>query len=312
MTKLHQPVTPSAKQLLVTAARDLLSKVPTITIKAAVSEWNACVNSCGPEFADYDMPADGSYSRKSQLLRDLNIMIRRLETPVITYREKLLSLIDAAKYENATAEKAELKALTTLITGLWLAARPVKTEENSVYTPGTRPTEYPLYTAECAKDCPTSRYVGGVSRSLCECSQPEKCLGVRRIKLLFRGIKVTRREYMDKDALTANGSLSGKEKHDEYWSQFVSLRVINNVARSVGIGWIAKSTDPHFNDIPLDLWSRLSIDGTTASYLTMAESFTYANGEYNSKPSSSDIVCINKQAANILRGVLDRECKGAK
>lgn len=310
MTKLHQPVTPSAKQLLIAAARDLLSKVPSITIKAAISKWNACVNNCGLDFLVYHIPVE--YRRKAHLIQDLNRMIEQLEAPVITYREKLLSLIDAAKYENATAEKAELKSLATLITCLWLAARPVKTKEDSVYTPGIRPVEYPLYTAECAKDCPTSRYVGGVSRSLCECSQPEKCLGVRRIKLLFRGIRVTRREYMNKDVPTASGSLSGKDKHNEYWSQFVSLCIINNVAKHVGIGWIAKSTDTHFNDIPLRIWESLGVDGKTASYLTMAESFTYANGVYNRKPSLSDIVCINKQAASILRDILNNEYRGSK
>lgn len=36
--------------------------------------------------------------------------------------------------------------------------------------------EYPLFNE--AGLCPTARYVGGTSRYLCECEDPEKCLGV--------------------------------------------------------------------------------------------------------------------------------------
>lgn len=38
--------------------------------------------------------------------------------------------------------------------------------------------EYPLFTTTAMEKCPTARYVGGVSRYLCECKQPEKCGGV--------------------------------------------------------------------------------------------------------------------------------------
>lgn len=38
--------------------------------------------------------------------------------------------------------------------------------------------EYPLYTQENADQCPTARYVGGVSRWLCECRLPRVCKGV--------------------------------------------------------------------------------------------------------------------------------------
>ncbi len=38
------------------------------------------------------------------------------------------------------------------------------------------PDEYPLFHKE--KLCPTARYVGGVSKYLCECAKPLSCPGV--------------------------------------------------------------------------------------------------------------------------------------
>lgn len=40
------------------------------------------------------------------------------------------------------------------------------------------PTEHPLYTRARAALCPTARYVGGISRWLCECPEPHACPGV--------------------------------------------------------------------------------------------------------------------------------------
>ena len=38
--------------------------------------------------------------------------------------------------------------------------------------------EYPLFTQDAANACPSARYVGGVSRWLCECRIPGQCGGV--------------------------------------------------------------------------------------------------------------------------------------
>ena len=38
-------------------------------------------------------------------------------------------------------------------------------------------TEYPLYNHHDL--CPTARFVGGVSRYLCECKEPHKCHGIQ-------------------------------------------------------------------------------------------------------------------------------------
>lgn len=45
-------------------------------------------------------------------------------------------------------------------------------------TPSWGNMEYPLFTQDAANACPTARYVGGVSRWLCECQTPSQCGGV--------------------------------------------------------------------------------------------------------------------------------------
>jgi len=40
--------------------------------------------------------------------------------------------------------------------------------------------EYPLY--QHYSLCPTARYVGGVSKYLCECPKPSECEGVKAVK----------------------------------------------------------------------------------------------------------------------------------
>ncbi len=44
--------------------------------------------------------------------------------------------------------------------------------------------EYPLYNN--SDKCPTARYVGGVSRSLCECKTPSECEGVKLVGAKFK------------------------------------------------------------------------------------------------------------------------------
>lgn len=45
-------------------------------------------------------------------------------------------------------------------------------------TPSWGNREYPLFTQDAANACPSARYVGGVSRWLCECRTPGRCGGV--------------------------------------------------------------------------------------------------------------------------------------
>jgi hypothetical protein len=102
--------------------------------------------------------------------------------------------------------------------------------------------EYPLYTQENADKCPTARYVGGISRWLCECLQPDFCHGYNAAvaSKLF-----TRQEL-----------LKGQCTHDQYYSQFLSPGYLDRIAQQIGQARIVASAHAHFNDIPLREWDR--------------------------------------------------------
>lgn len=52
--------------------------------------------------------------------------------------------------------------------------------------------------------------------------------------------------------------MAGRISHEDYYSQFVTPAILETVAKSIGRDRIKASTDPHFNDIPLHLWDRVS------------------------------------------------------
>ena len=94
----------------------------------------------------------------------------------------------------------------------------------------------------------------------------------------------TRKEYM-----------AGKITHDEYYSQFVGDEVIHLVKRGIGEENIKNSIDPHFNDIPLRRWDRLS----SALRLQAGKAVGMANG--TGGVSLSDMVCVAKAAARMIK-----------
>lgn len=92
--------------------------------------------------------------------------------------------------------------------------------------------------------------------------------------------------------------------HDEYYSQFVTRRLIYYVKKYIGDDRIKKSTDPYFNDIPLSIWDAMS---SVASLINtklwkQCENVTYGE-EYknNFLWSKASQVCIAKQAARIIK-----------
>lgn len=87
---------------------------------------------------------------------------------------------------------------------------------------------------------------------------------------------ITRKQYMDKEAT-----------YREYYAQFFGSAYPGIVANRIGADRLAKSTDPHFNDIPLADWDRLSIPLGTSERLREL-------GDYLTQ---SGITCINKEAA---------------
>ena len=90
--------------------------------------------------------------------------------------------------------------------------------------------------------------------------------------------------------------------HHEYYSQFVTPGVISLVKTHIGEQKLLTSTDPHFNDILLAKWDRLS--EWTRSYINTKQWATCENpslvaeGKYPWSLSSN--CCILKAAAKMI------------
>jgi len=103
----------------------------------------------------------------------------------------------------------------------------------------------------------------------------------------------TRKQYM-----------AGEINHHDYYSQFVSDRMINYVVRLIGKNRLLASTDEHMNDIPLFKWDQLSVRDCIASgedWKTASLS-TYSKEVQEKRPfmwSMADNVCLAKTAARI-------------
>ena len=62
---------------------------------------------------------------------------------------------------------------------------------------------------------------------------------------------------MEEKVLTREQYLNGECSHDQYYSQFVTEKIKQIVANSIGIPVILACKDPHFNTIPLKRWDSL-------------------------------------------------------
>lgn len=108
--------------------------------------------------------------------------------------------------------------------------------------------------------------------------------------------------------ITRKDYLEHRATHREYWGQFLNLGIIESVRACIGADRIARSTDEHFNDIPLALWDSLSYSIRTS---LDKERWREANGwkKAHSFPwSASDSVCIAKEAARQIKEELEGEC----
>lgn len=107
------------------------------------------------------------------------------------------------------------------------------------------------------------------------------CFVYRRFCRFYGGsIMITRKEYV-----------SGACTHAEYYGQFVTERTRQAVARAIGADWIRNSTDPHFNDIPLHLWDRLTASLPAVSIASVGDDWSTPAG----------LVCIAKEAARQIK-----------
>ena len=89
----------------------------------------------------------------------------------------------------------------------------------------------------------------------------------------------TRKDYM-----------TNKCTHEEYYGQLVTQVMKDHIARAIPQS-LARSTDPHFNDIPLSTWDRLGMMyGLRSEFKEL--------GDFRSK---AGIVCVLKEAARQVK-----------
>ena len=90
--------------------------------------------------------------------------------------------------------------------------------------------------------------------------------------------------YIRKDYMT------NKCTHEEYYGQLVTQGMKEHVVRAIPQA-LAKSTDPHLNDIPLSTWDRLGM------VYSLRDEFK-ALGDFK---TSAGMVCVLKEAARQIR-----------
>ncbi len=108
--------------------------------------------------------------------------------------------------------------------------------------------------------------------------------------------------------------------HRRYYAQLVNDRTIAAVVQAIGRTRLLASTDPHYNDIPLQVWDRLC-GFTMANYgyargdktRMSAPAFPLAQRfeELNDYPTLAGLVCVAKEAARqyVERGVREEEAE---
>ena len=89
----------------------------------------------------------------------------------------------------------------------------------------------------------------------------------------------TRKDYM-----------ADKCTHTEYYGQLVTQGMKDHIVRSIS-QTLAKSTDPHFNDIPLSTWDRLGMVYNLRSEFKELGDFK----------SMAGMVCVLKEAARQVK-----------
>jgi hypothetical protein len=98
--------------------------------------------------------------------------------------------------------------------------------------------------------------------------------------------------------------MNGRVNHQTYYGQFVTPQVTNLVKTYIGEDKIKNSTDPHFNDISLSKWDRLSQGIIHLVGPRIAEA-NRPSPDAKTGISLSDTVCVAKEAARRIREALD-------
>ena len=94
-------------------------------------------------------------------------------------------------------------------------------------------------------------------------------------------------------AYTRKDYMSNKCTHEEYYGQLVTQDMKDQIVRAIPQA-LAKSVDPHFNDIPLSTWDMLGmVHGLRSEFKELGDCW-----------SKAGMVCVLKEAARQVK-----ECK---
>jgi len=104
---------------------------------------------------------------------------------------------------------------------------------------------------------------------------------------------IKRKEYID-----------GKFSHREYYSQFITSKMVEQVKNKIGIDRIKSSKDEHFNDIPLKEWDMLSghyfIGSKMVGTPRVSHEFAELCKQADEWTSSATLTCTYKEIARQL------------
>lgn len=103
----------------------------------------------------------------------------------------------------------------------------------------------------------------------------------------------TRKQYM-----------AGEVDHNEYYGQFVTEATIDLVKSRIGLDRLLKSTDRHFNDIPLNEWDSAakSLLASHPTWGPVKESNASTTRGGVGTVSLADKICVLKATARHLVG----------
>lgn len=93
--------------------------------------------------------------------------------------------------------------------------------------------------------------------------------------------------------MTRQDYINGNCTHRAYYAQFVTPAISAAIEKHIGLARIQRSTDPHFNDIPLCKWDALTQHINT-------KDFRDALKTHEDSYSLSSVVCVAKEAARQL------------
>lgn len=98
--------------------------------------------------------------------------------------------------------------------------------------------------------------------------------------------------------------LADKISHRDYYAQFITTGMIEQVKNKIGVDRIKASKDEHLNDIPLKLWDSLSGCIFRGSQLIakpfVTHKFTELLKQADEGVSPATLVCVYKEIARQL------------